>query len=422
MAVSVHARSGVVFQQDDQLHQRSAYTANSTSIKNTSAHTTTPKTTANTASKRDTHLASKGSKALASPPAPAAAATSSTPDTPAARLKKPSKHRKIAQGQLLFSSSLILLILGLNQAPALRPHTAKLLHLQYVDPNTGSATIGTDDAFFVAFAIVVLTFARALFVDHILNHAAAQLHVTGRKQITRFVEQGWSVVYYTCSFLAGLYLFYVSDYWLSASDMWRGWPHYQLPVLTKAYYLIQLASWFHQIFVLHIEERRKDHRQMFTHHIVTCLLIIGSYYYYYTRVGHVVLILMDVVDILLSLAKVFNYANWRRTTDTLFVAFMASWMVMRHGIYGYILYSAMTSAFKLIPTQCFFDANGELVRCFTPTVHWTLVGLLWFLQFILLYWFLSIVRVALKVVRGGNPSDVRSDSEDSDSEDDEKTE
>ena len=36
---------------------------------------------------------------------------------------------------------------------------------------------------------------------------------------------------------------------------------------------------------------------MFSHHIITCLLIIGSYYYYYFRIGHLILMIMDSVDI-----------------------------------------------------------------------------------------------------------------------------
>lgn len=290
------------------------------------------------------------------------------------------------------------------------------MSIQYVDPQSGLATIGVNDVYFVLFSIVALTFARAVCVERILKYVAERAQIKTKKQRERFVEQGWSVVYYVTSFSSGMYLFYTSEYWMSASDIWRGWPHYQLPVLTKAYYLIQLAWWFQQIYVIHIEERRKDHNQMFTHHIVTCALIIGSYYYYYTRVGHVILILMDVVDIQLSLAKIFNYLDWRRTTDSLFIIFMLSWMVSRHGFFNYILYTAMTSAIKLIPLQCYYDASGVLVRCFTPTVHWTLVGLLCILQVITLFWFVMIVRVAVNVVTGNSASDTRSDSEDTEDE------
>lgn len=67
----------------------------------------------------------------------------------------------------------------------------------------------------------------------------------------------------------------------------------------KFYYLAQFAFWLQQIVVVNIEERRKDHWQMFTHHIVTCALILLSFGYNQTRVGNVILVIMDVVDLTL---------------------------------------------------------------------------------------------------------------------------
>lgn len=55
-----------------------------------------------------------------------------------------------------------------------------------------------------------------------------------------------------------------------------------------------------QILVIHLEERRKDHVQMFAHHIITTLLMSFSYVFNYTRVGNAILCTMDLVDIILS--------------------------------------------------------------------------------------------------------------------------
>ena len=70
--------------------------------------------------------------------------------------------------------------------------------------------------------------------------------------------------------------------------------------LFKWYYLVQFAFWLQQILVVNIEERRKDHVQMFTHHLVTCALIFGSYGYHYVKVGNVILCIMDSVDTILA--------------------------------------------------------------------------------------------------------------------------
>jgi hypothetical protein len=53
------------------------------------------------------------------------------------------------------------------------------------------------------------------------------------------------------------------------------------------------------VLVIRIEERRKRPLQMLTHHFVTIALLAGSYAYHQTRVGNLILILMDVIDLFL---------------------------------------------------------------------------------------------------------------------------
>ena len=93
---------------------------------------------------------------------------------------------------------------------------------------------------------------------------------------------------------------YDSPYWMNLEQLWTDWPVTHTSGLMKWYYLAQFAFWLQQIFVLQIEERRKDHWQMFAHHIITCGLLAASYTHHMTRVGHVILCIMDVIDILLS--------------------------------------------------------------------------------------------------------------------------
>lgn len=100
---------------------------------------------------------------------------------------------------------------------------------------------------------------------------------------------------------------YYSDYWLDMKMLWRNWPDREIPAVRKWYILVQFAFWIQQILVVNIEERRKDYAQMFTHHIVTCTLIFTSYGYHQTKVGNVILVLMDVVDIFLPVSDLTNY-------------------------------------------------------------------------------------------------------------------
>lgn len=81
-------------------------------------------------------------------------------------------------------------------------------------------------------------------------------------------------------------------------SLWRDYPRLVLGPSLKLYYLSQTAFWVQQIYVINIEERRKDHWQMFAHHIVTVNLLVFSYGYRQMRAGNAVLVLMDVVDLI----------------------------------------------------------------------------------------------------------------------------
>lgn len=58
----------------------------------------------------------------------------------------------------------------------------------------------------------------------------------------------------------------------------------------------------HQVLILNAEARRKDHWQMMTHHAITVPLMVISYFYNFTRVGCLIMVLMDTCDIFLPVS------------------------------------------------------------------------------------------------------------------------
>lgn len=89
-------------------------------------------------------------------------------------------------------------------------------------------------------------------------------------------------------------------------DVWINYPHIPLAGPIKFYYLTQNAFYIHQILVLNAEARRKDHWQMMTHHVITVVLMLGSYFYNFTRVGVLIMMLMDLCDIFLPVRTLFG--------------------------------------------------------------------------------------------------------------------
>lgn len=90
--------------------------------------------------------------------------------------------------------------------------------------------------------------------------------------------------------------------------MWTDWPQRQIDPVMKGYILAQWGFWLQQIIVINIEEKRKDYWQMLSHHVITIGLISSCYSYYFTRVGNFILVIMDVVDIVLSVSVLPHHA------------------------------------------------------------------------------------------------------------------
>jgi very-long-chain ceramide synthase len=325
--------------------------------------------------------------------------------------------------------------------PYSRHHTRKFFRISYYNPSTGTFALGWDDIFFVFYWIIVFTGLRCAVMDYVLTPLAGFLGIKKRKPKVRFAEQAWIVVYYTISWCTGIYIIYNSDYWLNLRALWRTWPDREMEGIAKWYYLVQFGFWLQQIAVVNIEERRKDHWQMFTHHIFTCSLIFASYGYHQYRVGTLILCLMDFADIVLPFAKILKYLHFELACDIAFGVFLVSWFLLRHVLYMTVWYSIYAHIPQEIKYGCYRgsvqDLEGPLpipkdwdhliqpfknpvgLVCWNNNIKWGFLVMLAGLQVILLLWFALIVRVAYKVITGKGAEDVRSDDEDDDEEEEE---
>ncbi|SCV05386.1 LANO_0H06348g1_1 [Lachancea nothofagi CBS 11611] len=328
-------------------------------------------------------------------------------------LRRPKKSAsRVDQYSFLLSSTFFLLLYLVS---LVKPEaTRKFTSLQYKYPGKLDAyDIGIDDTYIVVTCIVALVLVRSCLLEYVLKPIAlTKFHIRTHKSQQRYAEQGWSLAYYTFSWTYGFYLYYKSPYFLNCDHIYLEWPHDCLSGTFKLYYLLQMASWLQQILVLNVEERRKDHWQMFAHHIITCLLTLGSYYYYFSRIGHVILIMMDIVDVLLSSAKMLKYCGFSTACDYMFAIFLVFWVLLRHIAYNYIFYHAGTKAPGLMANgQCLAFIDQK--RCWTPFIIDVFLWLLGGLQVITIIWMALIVKVLIKIIKGGSAEDVRSDADDS---------
>ena len=140
-----------------------------------------------------------------------------------------------------------------------------------------------------------------------------------------------------------------------------------------------------------------------------------------------------------------KYLKFQLTCDIAFGVFMVVWFVSRHVLYLMIIVSIFQHVPGEVKYGC-YSGGGKHVKgpfklenerdylfepfrnptgiiCFNDSYKWGFVYTLLTLQAILWLWFAMIVRVAVKVLKGGGADDSRSDDEDEDEdEQDEKIE
>lgn len=146
---------------------------------------------------------------------------------------------------------------------------------------------------------------------------------------------------------------------------------------------------------------------MLIHHVLSVTVIYGSYSWAFTRVGTIVMLILDPADVPLHLAKLCKYAAdsngvriWQTMANYLFEIFAVTFFVTRIICYGFVIYSVFFEG-ALIYIPNFGGPGGAICSAL-------LVGIL-LLQ---VYWFVLIIKVAIKFSKDGEAEDVRSDDED----------
>ncbi|KAJ6614294.1 TLC domain-containing protein [Mycena sp. CBHHK59/15] len=230
------------------------------------------------------------------------------------------------------------------------------------------------------------------------------------RSVLRFAEQGWSAVYYPLQCAFGIYInYHLPNGILEPTSLWRDYPHIPLAAPVKFYYLTQSAFYLHQVLVLNAEARRKDHYQMMAHHVITVFLIGASYFFNFTRVGCLIMVLMDLCDIFLPIAKMMRYIDISQIVcDSTFGLFLVSWFITRHILFIIVIISTYYDLPRAVPFH-WAPQEGR----FLSKPYWVIfVACLSALQLLQVIWFGTICRVAWRVITtDAGASDDRSDEE-----------
>ncbi|WQF90004.1 Putative TRAM1-like protein [Colletotrichum destructivum] len=330
--------------------------------------------------------------------------------------------------------------------PGSRPYTSKFFTLSYHNPATNKYGAGHDDLCFVASCVMLCIGIRAALMRHVLAPLGRHLGISKTKDITRFSEQGWMLAYYSVFWPLGMYLYCKSPYYLDMKELWTDWPKRELDGWMKMYILTQWAYWAQQVVSVNIEVRRKDYWETIVHHAITNSLIAACYAYHQTRVGHLILVLMDVIELILPLAKCLKYVGFTTLCDVVFGVFLFVWIWTRHVFYLMACWSVYYDLPRSLKQPCFRGATEHIEGPFpAPEEGWSHLlepfrdpqgtvcmtdgitkGFLTFLlalEVVICTWSFFIVRVTVRVLKGAPAEDVRSEDEaEEEKEDDERKE
>ncbi|KAF2118618.1 TLC domain-containing protein [Lophiotrema nucula] len=334
-----------------------------------------------------------------------------------------------ARHQIGVSASL-LFVLWLSRAARFPSDIGGLYRLSYYDDISGEYGRGPNDFYFVLFWLIVFIGLRIAVMDYVLRPLARGLGARRSRDAQRFSERSYNMLYHLISFGVGMHLWIYSKYWSELREMWTDTPVTGISGMMKGYYLLSFAFALQQIVIIHIEQARSDHWAMLAHHIVTSVLLFGSYSLYQTRVGSVIVCIMDVADIFLSLTKVFNYLAWHTACNITFLVFFIVWFVTRHVIYPMIVWSVYADAFDTIPLGCFSAVTGRRLSqpkassivhylqpfvysdgtvCIDTRVYWSMLILLGTLEILMLFWFSAAAKIIWAFITGSDVNDTRSE-------------
>ncbi|KIL93901.1 hypothetical protein FAVG1_02463 [Fusarium avenaceum] len=341
----------------------------------------------------------------------------------------------LVDNQIGICLALLVPLLLAQCASITQPLTAKFTTLSYFNEETGEYGVGFDDNYLVAVLIVALTGLR----DATMRFALAPITTVcglSKNESTRFKEQAWLFIYYSTCWSVGMYIYATSSYWLNLQAMWVDWPNRELSGLRKYYMLAQLAFWLQQIIVVNIEKRRKDFWQMVSHHVVTIALVYCSYRYGLTQVGNVILILMDFNDLIFSVAKCLKYLKLQALCDMMFGVFVVSWILCRHVAFTMVCWSIYVHSLATVGTRCFVGSGKSIIGpqpvphdegyfymlepliytsgrvCYNSTIRSLFLSGLLFLEGLMIFWLVMIMKLVVRVLRGESAEDTRSDDED----------
>jgi hypothetical protein len=182
---------------------------------------------------------------------------------------------------------------------------ANFLMAVYVNPNSL-----TDLLVMVGVALLWSVLHR---IVHMVANSYASSNFKNPYEIEKFNTSAWKFVNFSLTSSVGIYILIGQDWVLSKPALIIGWPYHTLTTEIRIFYSIGFGSYLYALFnSIEPGQSLFDLGVMVFHHFVTLFLLAVSYIAGFYRIGCVVLILHEVSDPFMEIAKMFKYSGYQR--------------------------------------------------------------------------------------------------------------
>jgi len=218
--------------------------------------------------------------------------------------------------------------------------------------------------------------------------------------LDKFAETGWRWLFYFLAHVLSVWALWDRPWVGNTFHCWYNYPFHQLDPAVWWHYMLEMAFYWSLLVTQFTDVKRKDFWEMFIHHIATLALLTLSWSNQMHRMGSLVLMVHDLADHWMELAKLCKYAGYEKCCDIAFVIFCLTWTYSRIGIFPtWIIYSTTSEA-------------AQLVQMFP--VYYIFNFLMTLLLVLHVFWYYLITLIAYRVVCvGALTDDSRSESEES---------
>lgn len=184
------------------------------------------------------------------------------------------------------------------------------------------------------------------------------------------------------------------------SENKKGWPYMYTVDSIYYFYILQISYWSSCLLFLNFEVKRRDYYVFVLHHVSTIILLSFSHVLNFWRVGLIILLVHDVVDMFLYASKSLNYCLFKKNVllSICYALFVLSYFYFRIYLYFFYLVLPLSNT-KLIReytdgfVNSHYDVPGGVV----------LIVLLWVLMIMHIYWFLLIIKMTyVFIMKMGN--------------------